>query len=485
MLSTRRSRILTPLGATWYTQRVFAISRSVRVPTFADVFSPGVSRRVPPPGGSGDRGPRPACWGIALLVVLAMAAPVRAESVTLEDAYRAALAVDERVQRAEEGVFQARDEVRRARSFALPSLKLEASYTRSPLEEVDLGGGASSILQARSSTRGQVTLEQSVYSGGRLRAGLRVAARGIDVSRTESALAKEDLLFDVARTFYDVLKAKARVTVLERDVERLTEHRRQADARVRVGEATRPVLLRAEAELAGAQANLIRARSDLEIGKDRLDLLTGLGADLDPVEPEAPVVPAIADEAPEVAIEQRRDVARSAFQEAVADEQIALARARFFPSVTLEGNYTRQDQSPQASFTIDSTWSAAARLDFPLFEGLLRVAEWRQAQSRARQAHLDRERLRKEARLDIRQAQVNLRVLTAERETLEKQVAFARENYELVSKQFAFGLATNIDALDAAQTLGDAEQRLVAATYDRHLAILALQKSAGVFEIHR
>lgn len=484
MLSTRRCRILTPLGATCYTQRVFAIPRSVSVPTFADVFSPRGSRRVPPPGGSGDRGPRPDRWGVALLIVLATAGPVRAEPVTLEDAYRSALAVNERVQRAEEGVFQARDEVRRARSFVLPSVKLEASYTRSPLEEVDRGGGVS-ILQARSSTRGQVILEQSVYSGGRLRAGLRAAARGVDVSRTESGLAKEDLLFDVARAFYDVLKAKAGVTVLERDVERLTEHRRQADARVRVGEATRPVLLRAEAELAGAQANLIRARSDIEIAKDRLDVLTDLGADLDPVEPEAPVVPEIADEAPDVAIEQRRDVARSAFQEAVADEQIALARSRFFPSVTLEGRYTSQDQSPQTSFAIDSTWSAGARLDFTLFEGLLRVAEWRQAQSRARQARLERERLRKEARLEIRQAQVNLRVLTAERETLEKQVAFARENYELVSKQFAFGLATNIDALDAAQTLGDAEQRLVAATYDRHLAILALQKSAGVFEIHR
>ncbi len=419
-----------------------------------------------------------------MLAVLATAAPVRAAPITLEDAYRAALAVNERVQRAEEGVFQARDELRRARSFALPSLKLEASYTRSRLEEVNRGGVVS-ILQARSSTREELTLEQSLYSGGRLRAGLRVAARGIDVSRTESALAKEDLLFDVAKAFYDVLKAKAGVTVLERDVERLSEHRRQADARVRVGEATRPVLLRAEAELAGAQANLIRARSDIDVAKDRLDLLAGLGADLDPVEPEMPVVPEIADAAPDVAIEQRRDVARSAFQAAAADEQIALARSRFFPSVTLEGTYTRQDQSPQTSFAIDSTWSTAARLDFPLFEGLLRVAEWRQAQSRARQARLDRERLRKEARLEIRQALVNLRVLTAERETLEKQVAFARENYELVSKQFSFGLATNIDALDAAQTLVDAERRLVTATYDRHLAILALQKSAGVFEIHR
>jgi outer membrane protein TolC len=51
----------------------------------------------------------------------------------------------------------------------------------------------------------------------------------------------------------------------------------------------------------------------------------------------------------------------------------------------------------------------------------------------------------------------------------------------MVSKQFTFGLATNLDVLDANQTLIEAERDVIGATYDRHLAILELQRSAGRF----
>ncbi len=81
----------------------------------------------------------------------------------------------------------------------------------------------------------------------------------------------------------------------------------------------------------------------------------------------------------------------------------------------------------------------------------------------------------------MRRSLLNLNALTSEVEVVKAQVAFARENFSLVSRQFAVGLATNIDVLDANASLISAERQLTKTIYDREVAILQVEKSVGAF----
>ncbi len=418
-----------------------------------------------------------AAIGLLALGLLAFPAAAGAAPLTLGEAYAMALQRSEDVRVGEERVRQAEDDIRRARSTVLPQITVRGNYSRYPEERGQFG-----IIQPQDSYGAEATLEQALYAGGKNSAGQRIATQGVGVAGADLRLSRETVLFRVAQVFYSVLRAQKNVEIQTHNVERLTEHRRLSELRYKVGEVTESILLRAEAELAGAKAELVARQNDRAIAGRELQLLTGL---TDPVEPADPLLPHVAEEAVEqwrtTAHEEREDLLKSRLQERIAEDRVAFTRGSLFPSLTAEGTVFKRGQEPQSPFFIDQSWVVGARVEFPLFDGGLRRAELRQARSRLEQGRLATAKLAKQVDLDVTRASGNLDAVTRVLESRQDQVRFARKNYEMVSKQFTFGLATNLDTLDANQTLIEAERDVIGATYDRHLAILELQRSAGRF----
>ena len=62
---------------------------------------------------------------------------------------------------------------------------------------------------------------------------------------------------------------------------------------------------------------------------------------------------------------------------------------------------------------------------------------------------------------------------------LDDQVAFARDNYQAVARQFDFGLSNSLDVLDANTLLVSAETKVVSAVYNYRLALLRMKKATG------
>ncbi|MFZ5876385.1 MAG: TolC family protein [Nitrospirota bacterium] len=418
--------------------------------------------------------------GVVTIALLGWSASVRAEPMTLGQVYVMAVQRSEDLQIRSEGVRQAEQEERRALSTVLPKLTLSGDYTLTP-EEIGVAG-STILLQPHSSYGWQARVEQPLYSGGKNRAGQRIAQRQVEAAGKDVRLGREALLLRVANVFYSVLRAQKNAEIQTRNVERLKEHRRLAELRYKVGEVTESILLRAEAELASAKAELVSRERDVAVAKRELALLTGLPVDMEIAEPAVPDVP---EESMaqwlDAAKTNRDEVERSRLDERVAEERVSFARGNFKPSLALEGTYYRRKQDPKPNFFIEDSWMVAATIDFPLFEGGLRKAELRQAKSRLEQSRLQSARLNKDIDLEVTRAGLGLEAVTRALESRQEQLRFSKKNYEMVSKQFTFGLATNLDVLDANQTLIEAERDVTGATYDRHLAILEVQRSVGRF----
>ena len=62
---------------------------------------------------------------------------------------------------------------------------------------------------------------------------------------------------------------------------------------------------------------------------------------------------------------------------------------------------------------------------------------------------------------------------------LNDQLAFARDNYHAVARQFDFGLANSLDVLDANTVLVSAERKAASALYNYELALLRMKKATG------
>ena len=398
--------------------------------------------------------------------------------VTLEDAYRSAMSESEQIGISRENLVQAEREIDRAKSFLYPSVTTDASYLRRNDPKV----GPFGVLLPETQKAFNLTLDQPLYTGGRASAAYRSAKLGVKGGRLDFSLTTENLLFDVARAYYEALKAQRNVEIEQNEVKRLEAHLTDAEKRFRVGEAIKTVVLRAQAELANARAQLIRAENDRETTRDQLALLAKIDRPFALAEPPSLTLSEKAEaEWVKTAHDRRTDLERQSTNIKISKEQIDIARGTFLPSLDLQGRYNWIDQNPETPFQVTNDRSAVVTLSFPIFEGRLRVAELAQAKSRYRQQVLQKELLSDQIAVEVRRNLLSLNALTSEVDVLKAQVAFARENFALISRQFAVGLATNIDVLDANAALISAERQLTNTTYDREVAILQVEKSVGVF----
>ncbi len=418
---------------------------------------------------------------VFLWTILGPQTPVSGqEPLTLVDIYRQALAANEQVGIALEALQIARDEKKKALSAMLPRLESSASYTRRP---DDISAPSGNVSRAKEENDFELRITQPLYSGGRAMATYRMAKGAIRESRSELRVTEEELLFEVATAYYDVLKARENRSIALFEVDRLIRHESASQKRFDVGEVTKTIVLRARAELSRARVDLARAEAELKNARDRLVLLAKLPQDFDLIESPEPLSPPGGEEALlEAAIRNRPDLAAAVIRERIADDGIRFARGNFLPTLSVDAVYSRQDQEPKNPFffvKIDKR--ATLTLSFPLFEGGLRWAELSEARSKARQAVLQRSLLEDQIRLEVRSALRDLEAIRSVLENSRDQVAFARENFVLVEKQFAFGLATHIDVLDANSLLNDAQRELANSRFDKDLAILRVQQSAGIF----
>jgi len=119
-------------------------------------------------------------------------------------------------------------------------------------------------------------------------------------------------------------------------------------------------------------------------------------------------------------------------------------------------------------------------LNFPFFEGGLRMAEVREASVRNRQAQLRLDDLKKTIRVEVETTYVELKNLRGILLSLRDQLAFASDNYKAVSRQFEFGLANSIDVMDANTLLVSTERQLSAAVYAYGAEHLRMKRATGL-----
>ncbi|MFQ5329941.1 MAG: TolC family protein [Thermodesulfobacteriota bacterium] len=413
---------------------------------------------------------------VVSLLTAAMPAYAEERAVTLDDAYRMALSNHELVKIAGEDLLQARAGLSKATSQLLPTVTADGNITR--FSEQQSSGGF--LLQPDETRNFSLRVRQPLFEGGRRWRGRKQARLSLDGSRVGVKATREEVMADTGRAFFNTLKAERDLEISEASMKRALERRKVASSRLKVGEVTRSVLLRAEADVAGAEADLITAKNRLIDGKDLLKRLIGAKGEIAVVEPplHSPSVES-GEELIAKALKGRRDYRQAMIAEEISHEEVKSAWGSFLPTLTLEGLYTNREQEPSTTFLLNDSVSASLVLSYPLFEGGLRRAELREAKSLRRGAELRRMSLRKDIELEVRAALHAVESLNAVTESFARQVAFSEENYEMVFKQFKYGLATNVDVIDADSTLVAAQSGLMNARYDLQIALLDLKFAVG------
>jgi outer membrane protein len=414
---------------------------------------------------------------------------------SLDDLYRLALERSETIKIAEEDFSLSRFEKDRALSHLLPTFSAFGEHTRYNEEKRQTGF----LLQPDYTNEWGLKLNETLSLGGREFTSYRISKEGVKKSGFDLHAIKEGYLYDIATQYYIVLRAERGLEIAAANVERLTKHREASKRRLEVGEATKTVLLRAEAELAGAQSDLIKAESDLKIGKTILAKTVGISGNYEVSEPRAGVdykLPADAllaieiitqeckltttDCLKEIALSERAEIKSLTIQKDIANDEVKAAQSSYWPDLSIEGVYVRQENEPSSSFELNERIYGGVRLDFPFFEWGRKRAEVGTARGRLKQAEYGLRDLENTIKREVENSYYIFIREGSVLKHLQAELEFARENYESITKQFQYGLADSIDAIDANTLLVTSERDLVNAEYIYQLSLLRLKRVTGI-----
>jgi outer membrane protein len=418
--------------------------------------------------------------GAVLLTLATSSGSLFAESYSLEELYKIALVSSEKLKLAEQSIALAEIGTNKALSYIYPRFTAVGALTQYSERKYTGAGG---ILQPDSASTWSIRADETLSLSGREFKALDISRQFVASSRLDVQALREDyLLRYVAAAYYDVLLAGRGLEIAEANRERLTSYRNAAEKRLRIGEATKTTLLRAESELSGAKSDYLEAQNALELAMEILAGQVGIQRPFT-LKSEREVqteIPELSD-LQKLAMSKRADIKSLEMQKEIASKQTGFAEGAFWPTITLTGAYAGADQNPAASNLNRHSLYGGIALNFPLFEGGLRKAEVSEARLHERRIELRLEDLKKEIAVEIKAAHLELETQQGILRFVQDQLLYARENHHAVSRQFEFGLADSLEVIDANTLLASAERKAASAAFQVKLALLRLKKAAGIF----
>ncbi|TMG77353.1 MAG: efflux transporter outer membrane subunit [Betaproteobacteria bacterium] len=399
---------------------------------------------------------------------------------TLDELMKRVDISNQNIRAAEARMRQARGAADQARAGLFPTVSANASATRSKSPSLAnqpvLSSGAVNNLNLGLSASWEPDLwgsvRRSIEAGD---ATWQASAAQLEAARlsARSALAQNYFALRVADTTKRLLEET--VQGYQRSLE-LTQNRYAS------GVAARLDVVQAEVQLKSAQAQLIDvgvARAQLE---HAIAMLVGeppanfslAAADLQLKVPGVPI--ALGSEL----LERRPDIAAAERAAAAANAQIGVAKAAYFPSLTLSGATGFRSASLANLLSAPSRfWSLGAAATELLFDAGARRAVSEQALAAYDVQVATYRQTVLAAFQDVEDNLAALRILEQEATLQDEVVQSARRSLELTNNQYKAGIVSYLNVITAQTTAYNAESTAVNVLGRRLTAAVGLVRALG------
>jgi TolC family type I secretion outer membrane protein len=408
-----------------------------------------------------------AATAFGLAMVMATVAPAQ----TLEEALVSTYLTNPEIE-AQRAALRSTDElIAQAKGGWRPSLDVESSAVFTDLES---SGGSGETF----TTSNSLSLRQNLYEGGGTEANIRRAERLVRVERARLATVEQDVLLRAVTAYTGLLNDLA---VLELAVQNERRLRRQLQAtrdRFEVGEVTRTDVAQAEARVAGAVSERVRASGAIEASRAAFRNVI----DLEPESliPPKPIgsLPTSEDEAQKMAEGINPNILAAQFNLAAAKEDVNVAESALLPRLDATGELSYSDE-PNLSLDWQRSATIGAALTVPLYQGGGEYAQVRQSKDVVRQRQSDLDAIYRSVREEVTDAWQALVTARSSIEAITEQVRAAEIALDGSRQEALVGQRTTLDVLDQENDLFEAEVDLVSAQRDEIVASYRLKAAAG------
>jgi multidrug efflux system outer membrane protein len=294
------------------------------------------------------------------------------------------------------------------------------------------------------------------------------------------------LVSDVATDYFTLLQLDLQLAITRETVKTQTDSVKLTQLRLQHGVATKLDVLQAQQVLDTANAAIPDLERQVAQEENAVSILLGnypqdiaRGAPL--VEQTLP--PEVPAGLPSSIIERRPDIREAEQILVAANADIGVAKAQFFPQISLTGggggSFGRDSAFPGLFSTQLGIWSYGAQVSQPIFTGGALKGNLHLAESQQRQALIAYRQTIQRAFGDVSNALIGYEKLHQVRTRQQDSVADLQETVRISTLRYKGGTTTYLEVLDGQRSLYGAELTLAAARGDEYRSLVQLYKALG------
>lgn len=398
---------------------------------------------------------------MAALLLLAGAQGASAVTLSADSCVKMALASDEKIRRARNGIEQARLQKQVAHTAYLPNFSGSAvgfwQLPDSKMEEMAM------TIQMRGVYMAGINVTQPVYAGGKIVAANKMASIGKEAAELQMQLISDQVKAQAESSYWQYVAVLSKIRMMESYKALVDTAYARTLTAVNAGMAVKNDLLRVEARRSQIEYQMGQVANGADLCRMALCRIVGL-EDSTPITPVDSDIPTGAPADLDVYnLEARPEVRLLDADIRVKEQQVKMTRADFLPTVGLMAGWSAYGnikvksmaQAPDGSYvpvsqTINENgFNIMASVTIPLFhwgEGVKKVKAAKIDVANSRLALEENTRL---MNLEVKQAIANVRTGETQVISAEKAMVVAQASLESVEQTYKVGMSTLTDLLDA------------------------------------
>jgi len=318
-------------------------------------------------------------------------------------------------------------------------------------------------------------LNQTIEFPGRRYLRTRIASLEASELLQDNESLKLNLAFQVKEAFFSLLLAEEQLKYAQENLDLSREFVEMVEVKYSAGEVSRAEVLRAQVEMAKAEAMVKRYKVEREIMAARLNVLLGRGKNQAikiSGELKQPFINLTLDQAREIALSSRPELRKTEYALERASLQKKQALLSYFPDFNL-GFARHQIEGVKY-------WDFSLGFSFPLFFWQTKKGELAEAEASFRATEKELVYWRNMVSLEVEEA--FLRVICCEKQInlfAENILKQAEEVYQLFSFSFKEGQIGGLDLIEARRTLIEARIAYAEQLYEHAVSLAALSRAMG------
>jgi outer membrane protein TolC len=379
-------------------------------------------------------------------------------------------------------LLSVRQEARKAEAFRLqaagasqPEIALNAYLDAQREDQTSDGSSRSDNRVAR------LSLQQTIYSGGRNSAMQSQSAQVKSIADLSLAAAENRAIGELFARFYNVLLQESRVETEKSGIATSELHLREVTRMNELGLSNRLEVIRASLQLATNRANLSSAEGALETAHISLMNYMGISPeDRRPVTGSLHAIESFGDRPESLAEAMKNRADRGALESQLEYQanQIEIERSGTRPKVSLGATAGYLDPYRGGDYG-DDTWRAELSISVPILDRNVTRGNVMRAQAAIEQDRIALMQKDLDIKSGVETAWAELESTEKHLDSTKQALDLAEESLRLARVGFQEGVTPQLDLLDAQTSLTESRLEYQRSLYNNMLAAIALKVTEG------